>query len=178
MIASISDDQVVWDTILKPLYAMGAGWVKKCAWRAKNNRARRERSCHPEGDALLRPEGASRAKGAEGPHPEDAGGFPDSPEVPFFAVTPQLCLRRLVLASSISLTPPQAAGLVHFAARPLQTANATLVCCLVPFLSCQKKVCKKEALDAFYSADARKNRSLHSTYYRYTSGQGTPFGRP
>ena len=93
MIASISDDRVVWDTILKPLYAMGAGWVKKCARRAKNNRARRERSCHPEGDALLRPEGASRAKGAEGPHPEDAGGFPDSPEVPFFAVTPQLSLR-------------------------------------------------------------------------------------
>ena len=35
-----------------------------------------------------------------------------------------LCLRRLVLASSISLAPPQAAGLVHSAARPLQNANA------------------------------------------------------
>ena len=146
MIASISDDRVVWDTILKPLYAMGAGWVKKCARRAKNNRARRERSCHPEGDALLRPEGASRANGAEGPHPEDAGGFPDSPEVPFFAVTPQLCLRRLVLASSISLTPPQAAGLVHSAARPLQTANASLVCCLVPDSLAREKMVEKRVL--------------------------------
>ena len=43
-----------------------------------------------------------------------------------------------VLASFLSLAPPQAAGLVHCAARPLQTANAALVCCLVPFLSCQK----------------------------------------
>ena len=46
------------------------------------------------------------------------------------------------------------------------------------FLSCQKKVCKKEALDAFYSADARKGVSFCCAYYRYTGGQGTPFGRP
>ena len=63
-----------------------------------------------------------------------------------FAIAPQCCfygytvprLRRSVLASCISLALPQAAGLVHSAARPLQTANAALVCCLVPFLSCQK----------------------------------------
>ena len=36
------------------------------------------------------------------------------------------------------------------------------------FLSCQKKVCKKEALDAFYSADARKNNSFRCAYFRYT----------
>ena len=35
-----------------------------------------------------------------------------------------LFLSRLVLASSMSLALPQAAGLVHSAARPLQNANA------------------------------------------------------
>ena len=95
-----------------------------------------------------------------------------------FAVTPQLCLRRLVLASSISLAPPQAAGLIHFAARPLQTANATLVCCLVPFLSCQKKVCKKEAQDAFYSAYARKTIRSILRIFVPPSVKERPNGRP
>ena len=35
------------------------------------------------------------------------------------------------------------------------------------FLSCQKKVCKKEALDAFYSAYARKGVSFRCAYFRY-----------
>ena len=34
------------------------------------------------------------------------------------------------------------------------------------FLSCQKKVCKKEALDAFYSAYAQKKKSLHPMCFR------------
>ena len=41
-------------------------------------------------------------------------------------------LRGLVLASSIFFVPPQAAELIHFAARPLQIATATLGCNLVP----------------------------------------------
>ena len=41
-------------------------------------------------------------------------------------------LRGLVLASSIFFVPPQAAELIHFAARPLQIATAALGCNLVP----------------------------------------------
>ena len=59
-----------------------------------------------------------------------------------FAVTPQLCLRRLVLTNSAFLAPPQAAGLVRSVARPLQIANASLVCNLVPS-GLSEKVCKK-----------------------------------
>ena len=53
---------------------------------------------------------------------------------PTFSVAPEKVgkKKRFVLASSISLVPPQAAGLVHFAARPLRIANASLVCNLVP----------------------------------------------
>ena len=93
------------------------------------------------------------------------------------AVRPQLCLRRLVLASSISLAPPQAAGLVHCAARPLQTANATLVCCLVPVLSCQKKVCKKEAQDAKIALTRRKTSRYIVRIVVPLSVDRTPFGR-
>ena len=104
-----------------------------------------------------------------GPHPEDAEDILRlHRSAVFCGDTATVAPRAFVLASSISLAPPQAAGLVHCAARPLQTANAVLVCCLVPFLSCQKKVCKKEALDAFYSAYARKNNSFRCAYFRYT----------
>ena len=80
------------------------------------------------------------------PQARDASAI--APQCCFCGDTATVAPRAFVLASFISLAPPQAAKLVHFAARPLQTANAALVCCLVPFLSCQKKVCKKEALDA------------------------------
>ena len=43
--------------------------------------------------------------------------------------------RRLVLASCVSLSPPQAAGLVHSAARPLPTRPASLGSCGGPILS-------------------------------------------
>ena len=59
-----------------------------------------------------------------------------------FAATPHLCLRRLVLTNSTFLAPPQAAGLVRSVARPLQIANASLVCNLVPSVL-PEKVCKK-----------------------------------
>ena len=92
-----------------------------------------------------------------------AGGFADVPSrmhrrCRCDCATATVAPRAFVLASSISLAPPQAAGLVHSAARPLQTANATLVCCLVPFLSCQKKVCKKEAQDAEIALTREKTR--------------------
>ena len=62
-----------------------------------------------------------------------------------FAATPQPCLRRLVLTNSTSLAPPQAAGLVRSVARPLQIANASLVCNLVPSVL-PEKVGKKMRL--------------------------------
>ena len=43
--------------------------------------------------------------------------------------------RRVVLASCVSLSPPQAAGLVHSAARPLPTRLASLGSCGGPILS-------------------------------------------
>ncbi len=136
--------------------------------------------CHPgRGDTFLRPKDANRAAGAKQPRPKDAEFFVTRRVTPFCArraqavpearetsaIAPQcrvscatatVAPRAFVLASSISLAPPQAAGLVHFAARPLQTANASLVCCLVPFLSCQKKVCKKEAQENEIALTRRK----------------------
>ena len=106
------------------------------------------------GDTRFAPGGrnaAPKARGASFSHARRVGA--DDPVRPLCrrrrtsAIAPQCCFygytvtvapRAFVLASSISLAPPQAAGLVHCAARPLQTANAALVCCLVPFLSCQK----------------------------------------
>ena len=44
------------------------------------------------------------------------------------------------------------------------------------FCLARKKYAKKRRWTR-NSADARKNESLHSTYYRYIGGQGTPFGR-
>ena len=41
----------------------------------------------------------------------------------------------------------------------------------------REKIWKKRALGTRNSAYARKNTSLHSLCYRYTCGQGTPFGR-
>ena len=105
-----------------------------------------------ESGGFFAPSGAQcRAGGAEGAHPEDAGGFSRTP-----------CVRHFydctaVLLYGYTVTVPPAA---YF------------------FLSCQKKVCKKEAQKTRNSAYAQKNESLHSTYYRYTGGQGTPFGRP
>ena len=65
--------------------------------------------------------------------------------VPLNAVTPRLCLRRLVLTNSTSLAPPQAAGLVRSVARPLQIANAPLVCNLVPSVLPEKNGEKRGA---------------------------------
>ena len=67
------------------------------------------------------------------------------------AVKPLPCLRRLVLTNSTSLAPPQAAGLVRSVARPLQIANASLVCNLVPSVL-PEKVGKKRRLRTRYIA--------------------------
>ena len=71
---------------------------------------------------------------------------------PTFSVLPEKVdkKRRFVLASSISLVPPHAAGLVHSAARPLQNANASLVCILV--LSCAHTRAIGERNGAFSAA--------------------------
>ena len=77
-----------------------------------------------------------------------------------FAVTLQLCLRRLVLTNSTFLAPPQAAGLVRSVARPLQIANASLVCNLVPS-GLSEKVCKKRRwmrIGLYRSATERARR--------------------
>ena len=55
--------------------------------------------------------------------------------------------QTFVLTNSTSLAPPQAAGLVRSVARPLQIANASLVCNLVPSVL-PEKVGKKRRLDA------------------------------
>ena len=62
----------------------------------------------------------------------------------------RLPLRRLVLASSIFFVPPQAAELIHFAARPLQIATAALDSCgsPVPFAN-PLKTTKKGAAAPF-----------------------------
>ena len=57
-------------------------------------------------------------------------------------------LRGLVLASSIFFVPPQAAELIHFAARPLQIATAALGCNLVPAPLAGKDMEEKGAGDA------------------------------
>ena len=117
---------------------------------AELNWTRRTRLLSPRrGDAAFRARSAQAA-------PKARSCLSYSPECHFCGDTATVAPRAFVLASFISLVPPQAAGLVHCAARPLQTANATLVCCLVPFLSCQKKVCKKEALDAKIALTRRK----------------------
>ena len=71
-----------------------------------------------------------------------------------FAATPPPCLRRLVLTNSTSLAPPQAAGLVRSVARPLQIANASLVCNLVPSVL-PEKVGKKMRWKTIYGAYAQ-----------------------
>ena len=71
------------------------------------------------------------------------------------AATPQLCLRRLVLTNSTSLAPPQAAGLVRSVARPLQIANASLVCNLVPSVLPEKNGKKRGAGCVLYCALTR-----------------------
>ncbi len=71
--------------------------------------------------------------------------FPVCTGVPLNAITPRLCLRRLVLTNSTSLAPPQAAGLVRSVARPLQIANAPLVCNLVPSVLPEKNGEKRGA---------------------------------
>ena len=76
-------------------------------------------------------------------------------ELPLNAATPQLCLRRLVLTNSTSLAPPQAAGLVRSVARPLQIANASLVCNLVPSVLPEKVGKKMRRRRAILRADAR-----------------------
>ena len=96
----------------------------------------------------------------------------------FCGDTATVAPRAFVLASCISLAPPQAAGLVHCAARPLQTANAVLVCCLVPFLSCQKKVCKKEAQENEIALTRRKTSRYTLRIIVTLSVVRTPFGRP
>ena len=96
----------------------------------------------------------------------------------FCGETATVAPRAFVLANSISLAPPQAAGLVHCAARPLQTANAALVCCLVPFLSCQKKVCKKEAQENEIALTRRKtSRSIVRVFVTPVVKE-RPDGRP
>ena len=72
------------------------------------------------------------------------------------AATPQLCLRRLVLTNSTSLAPPQAAGLVRSVARPLQIANASLVCNLVPSVLPEKVGKKMRRRRVILRADARE----------------------
>ena len=71
-----------------------------------------------------------------------------------FAARPQPCLRRLVLTNSTFLAPPQAAGLVRSVARPLQIANASLVCNLVPSVL-PEKVGKKRRWRTIYGAYAQ-----------------------
>ena len=62
--------------------------------------------------------------------------------------------QTLVLTNSTSLAPPQAAGLVRSVARPLQIANASLVCNLVPSVL-PEKVGKKMRLETRYIARSR-----------------------
>ena len=66
---------------------------------------------------------------------------------------PSPALRGLVLASSIFFVPPQAAELMHSAARPLQIATAALGCNLVP-APLAEKIWKKRPLERFYCAVA------------------------
>ena len=110
--------------------------------------------------------------------PQARDVFSYSPQCRYDCATATVAPRAFVLASSISLAPPQAAGLVHSAARPLQTANATLVCCLVPFLSCQKKVCKKEALENEITLTREKACRSVVRVIVSLSVVRTPFGRP
>ena len=58
--------------------------------------------------------------------------FPVSPDCLFCSDTAAVASQTLVLTNSTFLAPPQAAGLVRSVARPLQIANASLVCNLVP----------------------------------------------
>ena len=112
--------------------------------KAQGDRTRRTRFCHPQrGDALLRPEDASRAAGAGLNRIRRMWeAFPGFTGGAVFAETPQLSLR----------------GHTFF--------------CLA-----RKKYAKKRRRTR-NSAYAQKDVSLHFTCYRYTGGQGTPFGRP
>ena len=93
---------------------------------------------HPKGDTLLRPKGAGRFC---------RGGRPRA------AVSAEGALR--MRHTPCGCCPPDHA------------CGAGLSPTAYFFLSCQKKVCKKEALDAFYSAYAQKNRSLHCACCRF-----------
>ena len=110
--------------------------------------------------------------------PQARDVFSYSPQCRYDCATATVAPRAFVLASFISLAPPQAAGLVHCAARPLQTANAALVCCLVPFLSCQKKVCKKEAQENEIALTRGKTSRSILRIIVSLSVDRTPFGRP
>ena len=65
-----------------------------------------------------------------------------APECRICGDTATVAPRAFVLTNSTFLAPPQAAGLVRSVARPLQIANASLVCNLVPS-GLSEKVCKK-----------------------------------
>ena len=87
--------------------------------------------------------------------------------LPLRAVKPQPCLRRLVLTNSTSLALSQAAGLVRSVARPLQIANASLVCNLVPSVL-PEKVGKKRRwirIGLYRSAtEQARRRTLRPAY--------------
>ena len=100
------------------------------------------------------------------------------------AATPQLCLRRLVLTNSTSLAPPQAAGLVRSVARPLQIANASLVCNLVPSVLPEKVGKKRRWRRVILRADVRDfwplrgrnalfGRRIATVPIAFGSGKGT-----
>ena len=79
-----------------------------------------------------------------------------------FAVTPQLSLRGHS-SSQASYPSPRRKRQVSSIALLVLSKQQTLRWFAVwsHFCLARKKVCKKEALDAFYSAYAQKNRSLH-----------------
>ena len=70
--------------------------------------------------------------------------FWHSPDCHFCGNTATVASQTLVLTNSTSLAPPQAAGLVRSVARPLQIANTSLVCNLVPSVL-PEKVGKKRS---------------------------------
>ena len=84
--------------------------------------------------------------------------------------------RRLVLASCVSLSPPQAAGLVHSAARPLPTRPASLGSCGGPIFSPKGGTRGKRARLALTgpSAPVAPWRAL-PTFPRWKVGRRRPF---
>ena len=82
---------------------------------------------------------------------------PNSPDCLFCGDTATVAPRAFVLTNSTSLALSQAAGLVRSVARPLQIANASLVCNLVPSVLPEKNGKKRGAWRRIIlRADARE----------------------